>query len=79
MPYKDPGNPRVFTFCSHFSAQSGRIHQPEGPIFMSDRFPPLRPQSALTGKSPPTARAMPGPVDLTLLAALILVVALALF
>jgi hypothetical protein len=44
---------------------------------MSDRFPPLRPQSALTR---PEARALlvPAPVDLTLLAALALVVALAL-
>ena len=44
---------------------------------MSNPFPPLRPQSALTR---PEARALqvPAPVDLTLLAALALVVALAL-
>jgi len=44
---------------------------------MSDRFPPLRPQSAM---SRPEARALhvPAPVDLTLLAALVLVAAVAL-
>ncbi|WP_155523140.1 hypothetical protein [Tabrizicola thermarum] len=44
---------------------------------MSDRFPPLRPQSALTRQE---ARSLPvpAPVDLALLAALALVAALAL-
>ena len=50
---------------------------------MSDRFPPLRPQHSLTGGRPtghPTGRALPAPasIDLTLLAAFALVVALAL-
>jgi hypothetical protein len=47
---------------------------------MSDRFPPLRPQSAMTRPARPSARALPvpAPVDLTLLAGLVFVVALAL-
>jgi hypothetical protein len=45
---------------------------------MSDRFPPLRPQSALTTAARSTARTLPAPVDLTLLAAFAFVVALAL-
>ena len=44
---------------------------------MSDRFPPLRPQSALT-RSEARAHPVPAPVDLSLLAALAFVVALAL-
>ena len=42
---------------------------------MSDRFPPLRPQSALNRSE---SRALAAPVDLTLFAALALVLALAL-
>jgi hypothetical protein len=44
---------------------------------MSNRFPPLRPQSALTR---PASRALfvAAPIDLTLLAALALIVAVAL-
>ncbi len=42
---------------------------------MSDRFPPLRPQTALSGSR--SLRA-PAPVDLTILAGLAFVVALAL-
>jgi hypothetical protein len=44
---------------------------------MSDRFPPLRPQHPLTRRET-RALQVPAPVDLTLLAALALVVALAL-
>ncbi|MDZ4087406.1 MAG: hypothetical protein U1E69_11465 [Tabrizicola sp.] len=44
---------------------------------MSDRFPPLRPQSALT-RSDSRTLPVPAPVDLTLLAALAFVLALAL-
>jgi hypothetical protein len=45
---------------------------------MSDRFPPLRPQSALTTSARGSGRTLPAPVDLTFLAAFVLVVALAL-
>lgn len=44
---------------------------------MSDRFPPLRPQSALNVPESHALR-VPAPVDLTLFAALAFVVALAL-
>jgi hypothetical protein len=46
---------------------------------MSDRFPPLRPQAALSNATRSSSRAMPPPsaVDLTVLAALVFVVALA--
>jgi hypothetical protein len=44
---------------------------------MSDRFPPLRPQSALT-RSQTRALPVPAPVDLSLFAALAFVIALAL-
>lgn len=47
---------------------------------MSDRFPPLRDQCRLQQKSGPGGQTLsaPAPVDLTLLAALAFVVALAL-
>jgi hypothetical protein len=45
---------------------------------MSDRFPPLRPQVALTDTARHRAHTAPAPVDLTLMAALVLVVAVAL-
>lgn len=47
---------------------------------MSDRFPPLRPQAPIPHKARPSGRAVsaPAPVDLSLLAALVFVVALAL-
>ena len=47
---------------------------------MSDRFPPLRDQSRLQQTSGPRGQTLsaPAPVDITLLAALVLVVALAL-
>ncbi|MDP3196803.1 hypothetical protein [Tabrizicola sp.] len=47
---------------------------------MSHRFPPLRPQDQIMLKGRPAGRTMPvpTPVDLTLFAALVLVVALAL-
>jgi hypothetical protein len=45
---------------------------------MSHRFPPLRSQGAKTVKVLSGSRALPTPVDLTLVAALVLVVALAL-
>jgi hypothetical protein len=47
---------------------------------MSDRFPPLRPQAPLSRQTQSTSRALPGAaaVDLTVLAALVFVVALAL-
>lgn len=47
---------------------------------MSDRFPPLRPQSAMPLKSGPDKRALSAPaaVDLSFLAALVFLVALAL-
>jgi hypothetical protein len=46
---------------------------------MSDRFPPLRSQASLSAKTRATDRALPtpAPVDLTLLAALAFIVALA--
>lgn len=44
---------------------------------MSNRFPPLRPQSEMTRAASRTL-SVPAPVDLTLLAAFALVVALAL-
>jgi hypothetical protein len=47
---------------------------------MSNRFPPLRSQDQMMSKprSPDRALVVPAPVDLTLLAALVFVVALAL-
>jgi hypothetical protein len=47
---------------------------------MSDRFPPLRPQSPLTGTTHANGRSLPtpAPVDLTMLAAFVFVVALSL-
>ncbi|MFN3281402.1 MAG: hypothetical protein ACK40I_07020 [Tabrizicola sp.] len=46
---------------------------------MSDRFPPVRPQSALNGaQTRDRALPAPAPVDLTLLAGLVFVLALAL-
>jgi hypothetical protein len=47
---------------------------------MSHRFPPLRSQDQMMQTSRPAARTLsvPAPVDLTLLAALVFVVALAL-
>jgi hypothetical protein len=44
---------------------------------MEHRFPPLRPQASLP-KSRGTSRAMPAPIDLTFLAALVLLAAIAL-
>ena len=47
---------------------------------MSDRFPPLRPQDSPSRKARSGSRALPAPAaaDLTLFAALVFVVALAL-
>lgn len=47
---------------------------------MSDRFPPLRPQASVPQKTRSDTRTLPlpAPVDLALLAALVLVAALAL-
>jgi hypothetical protein len=45
---------------------------------MSDRFPPLRPQAALSDTARSHGRSLPAPVDLTRLAAFVFVAALAL-
>jgi hypothetical protein len=47
---------------------------------MDHRFPPLRPQVLLSSQRPALGRTLPGraPVDLTFLAALVLIAALAL-
>jgi hypothetical protein len=73
-----PDDLRVFTFCSHLAGQSGRIPSQKAPI-MSDRFPPLRSQADLSGQVSASSRALPAPsgIDLTLFAALVFVVALA--
>ena len=74
-----PGNPRVFTFCSHLRAQSDLVSSQKA-YSMSDRFPPLRPQASAPQKPRSDTRTLPvpAPVDLALLAALVLVAALAL-
>jgi hypothetical protein len=46
---------------------------------MLHHFPPLRSQATMIGKTRADSRVLPAPVDLTLLAALAFVVALALF
>ncbi|MES2916865.1 MAG: hypothetical protein V4753_17265 [Pseudomonadota bacterium] len=45
---------------------------------MSDRFPQIRPQATMNGKARSVSRALPtpAPVDLTILAALVLAVVL---
>ncbi|MCU0827343.1 MAG: hypothetical protein MUE52_08030 [Tabrizicola sp.] len=44
---------------------------------MDHRFPPLRPQASLP-KSSGTSRTLPAPIDLTFMAALVLLAAIAL-
>lgn len=74
-----PGNPRAFTICSGFAAQSGAdTSQKAKP--MSHPFPPLRPPAAPSRKSGLRVQSAAGPTaaDLCLFAALLLSLALAL-